>query len=220
LGQGSSNGVDADEWDRRFARTSRDAVRAQWQMEPDDLVVGFVGRITPDKGVEDLFAAFGSLADLPLVLLLVGGVEDEALRPLISGHGDRVVHVDWTPDLSPAYVAMDVLCLPTRREGFPNVVLEAALAGVPTITTTATGARDSVVPGTTGWLIETRNVQQLAEALRTCVEDRPLMRKAGRAARDRALLSFRPQVIWSGLQAVYLDGGPRRAPEVPLPVES
>ena len=207
LGEGSSNGVDPDRWDRGFAAVDRDAVRAGWGMAPEDLVVGFVGRMAFDKGVQDLLAAARSLEDLPVRLVLLGPVEDEELRGAIAELGDRVTRIeDWTFDLDHVYVGIDVLCLPTRREGFPNVVLEAALAEVPSITTTATGARDSVVPDVTGWLVETGDVGQLAAAVRACAADRAGVRAAGRAARERALRDFRPTTIWSGLESVYRGG--------------
>ena len=207
IANGSSNGVNPERWDPGLAGVDRDAVRADWKVDPDDLVVGFVGRISFDKGVQDLLAAFRSLDDLPVRLMLLGPVEDEELGTALAGLGSNAIRVDdWTFDPYEAYVGMDVLCLPTRREGFPNVVLEAALASVPAITTTATGARDSVVPGVTGWLVETGNVPQLVDVIRACERDRDGVRAAGRAARERALHDFRPTTIWSGLQSVYLGG--------------
>jgi glycosyltransferase involved in cell wall biosynthesis len=207
IAQGSSNGVDPDRWDPGLASVDRDAVRAQWKVDPDDLVVGFVGRIAYDKGVQDLLEAFGSLEDLPVKLMLLGPVEDEQLGVALAELGSDAIRTDdWSFDPYEAYAGMDVFCLPTRREGFPNVVLEAALAQVPTITTTATGSRDSVVPGVTGWLVETGNVPQLVDAIRACEKDREGVRAAGRAARERALRDFRPTTIWSGLQSIYLRG--------------
>ena len=205
IGHGSSNGVNPDRW--RFDDADPVATRAGWGVRPDELVVGFVGRIAFAKGVQDLLGALGELDGLPVRGLLVGPVEDEALRSAIAALGDRVVSRDgWTSDLDHVYAGIDVLCLPTRKEGFPNVVLEAALAGVPAITTTATGSRDSVVPGVTGWLVEPGDVGQLADAIRTCAEDREGVRAAGRAARERALRDFRPAGIWSGLESVYRRG--------------
>ena len=207
IAHGSSNGVNPERWDPGLAGVDREAVRAEWKVEPEDLVVGFVGRISYDKGVQDLLAAFPLLHDLPVKLMLLGPVEDEALGAAVAELDSNVTRVDaWTFDPYEAYAGMDVLCLPTRREGFPNVVLEAALAQVPTITTTATGSRDSVVPGVTGWLVEAGNIPQLVEAIRACEKDRKGVRAAGRAARERALRDFRPTTIWSGLQSVYLKG--------------
>ena len=219
LGNGSSNGVAPERWDPGFARVDRELVRASWGADPDDLVVGFVGRLCYDKGVPDLLDAFRALSDLPVALVLVGPVEDEELRARIAELGDRVVHLDMTLDLSPVYVGIDVLCLPTRREGFPNVVLEAALAEVPSVTTTATGARDSVVPGITGWLVETGNVPELAERLRACAADRGAIRSAGRAARARALRDFRPEEIWAGLESVYRGRAVQSSGRAGVPAE-
>lgn len=216
LGKGSSNGVDPDRWDPALAAVDRDAVRREWDVCPDEVVIGYVGRITPDKGVDDLLAASARLSDLPLRLVLVGSMDDEGLRRRIAALGRRAIHIDLVEDLSPVYAAIDVLCLPTRREGFPNVVLEAALAGVPTVTTTATGARDSVVPGVTGWSVPTGDVDQLTDTLRSCAADRRRLREVGRAARAHALDNFRPEDIWSGLESIYLSRlrVPSRADEV------
>ncbi|MGY1914946.1 glycosyltransferase family 4 protein [Blastococcus sp. SYSU DS0973] len=205
IGHGSSNGVNPARW--HFEEADPAAARAEWGVTPDELVVGFVGRIAFAKGVQDLLGALGELDDLPVRGLLVGPVEDEALRPAIAALGERVVCRDgWTSDLDQIYAGIDVLCLPTRKEGFPNVVLEAALAGVPAITTTATGARDSVVPGVTGWLVTAGDVRQLADAIRTCATNRDQVLSAGRAARERVLRDFQPATIWSGLEAVYVRG--------------
>lgn len=211
IGAGSSNGVNPDRWNPELAAVDRDAVRAGWGVGPDVLVVGFVGRINVAKGVDDLLQAFLTAPELPAVLLLAGPLEEEALRPAIAALGERVIHVDgFVGAPGSLYAGMDVFCLPSRREGFPNVVLEAAMAGVPTITTTATGARDAVVPGVTGWLVETGDVAALAHAIRRCVGQPQMLRRAGQAARERALRDFRPQDIWSGLQSVYL--GERASP--------
>lgn len=212
IAHGSSNGVNPDRWDPGLAGVDRAAVRAGWKVTDDELVVGFVGRISFDKGVQDLLAAFRSLEDLPVKLMLLGPVEDEELGEAVARLGSNVIRVDkWNYDPFEAYAGMDVFCLPTRREGFPNVVLEAALAQVPTITTTATGSRDSVVPGVTGWLVDAGDVPQLVEAIRARVQDRDGVRAAGLAARQRAVRDFRPTTIWSGLQSIYLGGSPALA---------
>ncbi|CCH88110.1 Capsular polysaccharide biosynthesis glycosyl transferase [Modestobacter italicus] len=204
LGKGSSNGVDPDRWDPDLAAVDREAVRQGWRVGPAELVVGFVGRLTLDKGVDTLLAAVAELPDLPLRLLLVGSLDDPLLEPAIRALGDRVVRIEETDDVASAYAGMDVLCLPTRREGLPNVVLEAALAELPAITTTATGARDAVVDGVTGWLVPPGDAGALSAAIRACAASPDRARELGRAARARALADFDPQTIWRGLESVYL----------------
>ena len=109
--------------------------------------------------------------------------------------------------MRPRYAAMDVLCLPTRREGFPNVVLEAGAAGVPCITTRATGAIDSVVDGTTGVLVDVGDEEGLRRAIDRLARDPALREAMSEAARERVIDEFPPERIWTGMQSV-LAGRP------------
>ena len=123
-------------------------------------MVGFVGRFTRDKGLPELMEAFDLilLAEPATHLLLVGWF-DAAEDALDAGLCDRIlshprIHcTGFVADTAPYYRAMDVMVLPTWREGFPNAVLEAAATGIPVVTTESTGARDAVVAEVTGLLI-------------------------------------------------------------------
>jgi len=90
---------------------------------------------------------------------------------------------------------MDVLALPTYREGFPNVPLEAAAAGVPVVTTTATGAVDSIRPGTTGILVPVGDHKALANALELLIADPFVARSMGEAGRKWVTNAFRPEEL-------------------------
>jgi len=155
FGDGSSNGVDTV----RFSPGVSD-VREEWGISEDDLVLGFVGRLTEDKGIPELLIAFEKIlkAEPRARLLLVGWFDraEDALdlrwRVHISSH-PRICHTGFMQVTTPYYRAMDVLVLPTHREGFPNVALEAAACGIPVITTDCTGARDAVIHNVTGLLI-------------------------------------------------------------------
>jgi glycosyltransferase involved in cell wall biosynthesis len=92
--------------------------------------------------------------------------------------------------MAPYYRAMDVLVLPTWREGFPNVVLEAAASGIPVVTTFCTGARDSVVPSITGLLIPPGNSDAICEAVLQIVRNPQRSRIMGHAARDWVLQHY------------------------------
>ncbi len=155
LGSGSSNGVDVE----RF-HPGAGTLRSRLGLPHDAHVVGFVGRLTRDKGVPELIEAFDSiLAAKPNTHLLLVGWFDAAedalsheLRSRIENHA--CVHMTgFVADTAPYYRVMDVMVLPTWREGFPNVVLEAAATGIPVVTTLSTGSRDAVVPEVTGLLI-------------------------------------------------------------------
>lgn len=155
LGSGSSGGVDVE----RFS-PGPGILRARLGLPPDASVVGFVGRLTRDKGLPELIEAFiAILAARPQAHLLLVGWFDAAedalsreLRSRIINH-PRIHLTGYVADTAPYYRVMDVMVLPTWREGFPNVVLEAAATGIPVVTTLSTGSRDAVVPEVTGLLI-------------------------------------------------------------------
>jgi glycosyltransferase involved in cell wall biosynthesis len=185
LGEGSSNGVDVE----RFSPCNSE-VRARLGIPPDVPLVGFVGRLTCDKGLPELMEAFETilLAQPAAHLLLVGwfDVAEDALsaglRSRIKSH-PRIHCTGFVADTAPYYCAMDLMVLPTWREGFPNVVLEAAASGIPVITTIATGSRDSVVPEVTGLLIPPGYPEAISEAVLKLLGDPARRQRMGQAAR-------------------------------------
>jgi len=205
LGEGSSHGVDVE----RFSPGPTN-VRRQLGILPGTPVVGFVGRLTRDKGVPELIQAFEAIhhAEPGARLLLVGWFDhaedalEEVLRTRIESHPG--IHcTGFVSDTAPYYRAMDVLVLPTWREGFPNVVLEAAATGVPVVTTSCTGARDSVIPEVTGSLIPPGDPEAIASALLDLLRNPCLRSRMGEAARAWAREHYREERVLSLMAAFY-----------------
>jgi len=116
----------------------------------------------------------------------------------------RIVFTGFLADPAPAYALMDLLALPSYREGFPNAVLEAAAMEIPTVTTDATGCVDAVVDGVTGKIVPVGDSAALAEALGGYLTDDELRRRHGRAARERVVRDFTPEDIWKALLDEYV----------------
>jgi glycosyltransferase involved in cell wall biosynthesis len=114
----------------------------------------------------------------------------------------------------------DTLALPTHREGFPNVVLEASAAGVPVVTTTATGAVDSVVDGVTGFLVPPGDATALAAALARLAGDPALRRHLGDNASIRARRDFSSEVIWEAMADLYAATGMDARPQTLATLEA
>jgi len=213
LAGGSGNGVDAaQKFDASSISPSlREETSRRCNIPPDTLVLGFIGRIVRDKGIIELAGAWQELRkEFPdLHLLLVGPHE---LQDPIPEEIDRMLHSDPRVHLlgevsntPPLYAVMDVLALPTYREGFPNVLLEAAGMKVPVVATRVTGCTDAVQDGVTGMLVPPCDPARLAGALRTYLHDGELRHRHGAAARDRVLREFRPEGIWQAIYEEYLE---------------
>lgn len=179
LGEGSSHGVDL----HRFAFCPA-AVNAR-------PVVGYVGRIRRDKGILELLEAVEILHQrgLSFETRIVGTFEEPDLAERVAAT-PGTSHVAFASNVPTVMAELDVLCLPTWREGFPNVVLEAAAVGRPVVTTTATGAVDSVVDGKTGLLVPPRDSAALAEALERLLRSPDLRARMGEAGRRRVEAHF------------------------------
>jgi glycosyltransferase involved in cell wall biosynthesis len=207
LGDGSSNGVDTV----RYSPGSS-GVRAKLGIPEDDVVLGFVGRLTRDKGVPELLIAFDEILRRKpdCWLLLVGWFDaaEDALerrwRNRIAGH-PRIKHTGFVPDAAPYYRAMDMLILPTHREGFPNVALEAAASGLPVITTESTGARDAVLAEVTGMLIPPGYPETISETALELIRDSEKRKRMGQAARHWVLESYSQERVLGLAVGFYRD---------------
>lgn len=171
--------------------------------------IGFVGRLTGDKGIRELLAAWQHLRndDSDVILLLIGAPEadflaDAALRVLIA-QDKRIRLIGPVTDLVYYYPLMDFIVLPTYREGLPNVVLEAAAMEVPALVSRVTGTVDAVVEGRTGIFCEPQSVSSLLEQLRWYLDHPLTVREHGKNARWRVLNRFVPTDIWTAKWQVY-----------------
>lgn len=221
---GSINGVDADGRfnPARVGAAGREA-RARYDIPEDAPVVGFIGRIVRDKGLVELVEAWKVLRDeFPaLHLLVVGPFEPQDPVPAETEavlRSDARIHLTGRQlDTPPLFAAMDVLCLPTYREGFPNVPLEAAAMELPVAATRIPGCVDAVADGETGTLVPPRDAAALADALRAYLNDTDLRRRHGQAGRARVLREFRQEAIWEAMYQEYVRLLQEKGLPVPQP---
>lgn len=196
LGDGSICGVDGERF--RPDPVRRAAVRRAQGIPAEASVFLFLGRLNRDKGVLDLADAFASLVDANAWLLIVGpdeaGLRAEMERRL-GAAAARSRFVGYTERPEDFMAAADVFCLPSYREGFGMVVIEAAAAGSPAIASRIYGVTDAVEEGVTGLLHRPGDVVDLTGLMATLAGDAERRQAMGEAARERALRLFSAEAV-------------------------
>ncbi len=201
---GSANGLDFARFQPGCARRSDGAA-----------VLGFAGRLVPDKGLADLAAAWETIrARCPSVRLRIAG-GPEPHDPLPPGllealrADPRVRFTGWVEDMPAYYRSIDLLLVPSRREGLPYVVLEAAAMEVPAAGYAVDGVIDAIDHGRTGLLVSPGSPQALAAAAIRLAEDPALRGRLGREARRRVLALYRREPLWNCILDCYRRPLPR-----------
>ena len=204
LASGSISGVDLGRFKPDAA--ARLLVRGQLGIGEGDAVLLFLGRLNRDKGVLDLARAFASLAEDSIAchLLLVGPDEGgmrESILGICSNRVGRLHFVDFTNSPERYMAAADVFCLPSYREGFGSVVIEAAAVGVPAVASRIYGITDAVVDGKTGLLHDAGNVDGIVTCLERLLRFPQDCRTLGAAARLRAMTEFSAERVTTAVTA-------------------
>lgn len=194
-GFGSLAGVDTSRFDPEKWASSKESTLKELDIPAGYKVITFVGRLTKDKGLEELTDAFGSVCrnGQKCILLLIGPgeAEDGTLSGPATNRSDpNVRFIGYSTQPERYLAATDVFCLPSYREGFGNVVIEAAAMGVPTVGTDIVGLRDAVVDGETGLLVPPKDSAALASALLSLLVDGERRIAMGKKARFRATSQF------------------------------
>ena len=217
LGSGSVCGVDVERF--RPDPIRRRHIREELRIPETSVVILFVGRLTRDKGVLDFAKAFAALAACPErasasrgaehgdLHAVVVGPDEQGLRSAMTracaSQSGRLHFLDYTNVPEAIMAASDVLCLPSYREGFGNVVIEAAAVGLPAVASRIYGLVDAVADERTGLLHEPGDIADLTVCLRRVAGDLSLRHALGSAARDRVARDFAPSLITSGLLDLY-----------------
>jgi glycosyltransferase involved in cell wall biosynthesis len=203
-GHGTANGVDT----KRFALTPTSLARAaklkQELMIPEHApVIGYVGRLTEDKGITDVYAAFCQLRkDNPSIHLLLIGQKEmrsiEGIKLLDRMRGDSQVRIaGHVEDVASYMHIMWAQVFPSAREGFGMAIAEASAIAVPTVAYDVTGVRDAIADGETGALVPHGNTESLVSALAAYLKDAGLRMRHGAAGMARVRELYSPDRTWS-----------------------
>ena len=205
VGHGSAGGVDMEKFNPD--KVERD-IRKEMGIPEDAFVFAFVGRIVGDKGVNELVGAFNRINEKNqnTHLLLVG--PNESVQDPISEKTAAIIDnnpsihaMGMQQDVRPFLKASDAFVLPSYREGFGMVLIEAGAMGLPCITTNITGCNEIIIPGENGAIVEPRNEGALYEEMNKWLESPEVVREMAGKARKLVEDRYECHKVWN----LYFD---------------
>jgi glycosyltransferase involved in cell wall biosynthesis len=206
LASGSASGVNILRFHPDLE--TRNRIRAGYGIPDEATVALFVGRLQPEKGIRELCEAFLAAAKLcpQLHLILVG--PDEAgmgkyVRTVLAEASKNLHWVGLTNKPEEYMAAADFLVLPSYREGFGSVVIEAAACGIPSIGTDIYGLSDAIKDGKTGFLVPVGSAKELEAAILRLAHDATRRKRMGECALARVLEQFRQDIVVEALLKYY-----------------
>lgn len=216
LNHGTCNGVDATFRfnPSRFNSTLFTDLKRKLGIGDNERVIGFVGRLANDKGVNELLASWKIIrAQYADVKLLIVGPFDErdilgkGVREALK-NDERIIFTGMITDTSPYYGIMDIFILPSYREGFPTVVLEASSMELPVITTKATGCKDSIIENETGLFIDFVP-ENIAKAIKFYLDNPEMRIIHGKNGRAFVTENFDQHIVWEEIDKQILHASGR-----------
>lgn len=197
---GSACGVNLTKFDISNKEEYRKDIREQLDISEDAFVYGFVGRITRDKGVNELLEAYKKLND-DSYLIMVGPSEvDETINQELytwASENEKTKFTGYTTVVEQYLSAMDCYILPSYREGFGMGVVEAEAMGVPVIVTDIPGPTDAMIDNETGIVVQKADVESLYNAMISIREDKVRYFAMAEKAHDFAVNNFEQKQLFN-----------------------
>ena len=211
LSRGSLSGVDLERFNVDAMQHTANTLRTELGLSKEQFVFAFIARKSRDKGALDMITAFSKVAALypQAVLLFVGPDESEGeLERLQCEQPNlfkQVLNVDRVSNHEVFVAITDVLCLPSYREGFGTIVIDAAALGVPTIGSNIVGLVDSIENQKTGILFPVGDIEQFTEAMLSFLKNPTQLKTMGLAARERVERYFSADKLYAELKYLYFE---------------
>lgn len=209
LGYGNVRGIDLN----RFDPENPEVIKSAEIIRREEVLTFiFIGRLVGDKGIPELVKAFCRLnKELPDTRLLLVGREEPQLDPLDNNtlkeisDNPAIEAVGQKSDVRPWLLASDIFILPSHREGFPNVVIEAGAMGLPSIVTDINGSQEIIHNGENGLIVPSKNADALYEAMKQLAETPEDIRAMAANARPMIASRFEQSFVRQCLKDYYKE---------------
>lgn len=211
IGNGSSNGINTTYFDPAlYSLDDVQTLKDDLGIDINDFIFLFVGRLVGDKGINELVSAFKKMnIQFPSTKLILVGPQEQQLDLLLPDvireieSNPSIVSLGYQSDVRPYYSISDILVLPSYREGFPNVVMQAGAMGLPCIVSDINGCNEIIIEGDNGLIIPTKNEKALLEAMIKFMKNKELLDELKANARKMIIDRYDQQYFWNLLLNEY-----------------
>lgn len=209
LSKGSLSGVEIRRFNNNLFAEKRQSLRTSLGIQDDEFVFSFIARKTQAKGAIDILKAFSVVSESykKTRLLFIGPDEDGEISQLRISNSElfsKVIEIGHVNNHELYLAITDVLCLPSYREGFGSIIIDAAAMSVPSIGSRIPGLTDSVVENETGLLFQAGNINELVNKMMKFIENPELQKIMGVNARNRVERFFTADLLYESLKSFYL----------------
>ncbi|MBO4293509.1 MAG: glycosyltransferase [Clostridia bacterium] len=180
---GSASGVDLEKFNINNKEKWNDEIRKEYNLN-NKIVLGFIGRLEKDKGINELFEAVKTIKNDSIKLVVVGAIDKPKTinQELFewAQKSENVIFTGRVCNVEKYYSAFDIFILPSYREGFGSVVVEAEAMGVPVIVTDIPGPTDAMLKNKTGLVVRKADVESLQYAINQLLENKKMRQEMGK----------------------------------------
>ncbi len=211
IANGSSNGINTSFFNPElFSTIENNELRHKLNIQKEDFVFIFVGRLVADKGINELITAFLKLQkeSTNIKLLLVGNFETD-LDPLSTStlnsisNNKSIIPVGYQNDVRPFFAISNTLVFPSYREGFPNVVMQAGAMGLSSIVSNINGCNEIIINKENGLIIPVKNQNALLDAMKLLISDTDLELKMKNNSRQMIVNRYEQNIVWNAILEEY-----------------
>ncbi len=211
IGKGSSNGINTDYFDpEKISQGEVNNLKSELGLTGDETILIYIGRLVKDKGVNELITTFDSISKShPNCRLLLLGYYEQERDPLnedtvrVINKNNAIIELGFIKDIRPYLLLSSFLVFPSYREGFPNVVLQAAAMQLPAIVTDINGCNEIIQNNNNGLLIPKKNSEALKEAMLHLIENKSVRETMKLSTRKFIQENFSREIIWNELLKMY-----------------
>lgn len=197
-----SNGVDVNKkFNPLYIDNKKlEDLKSEFDIQPNDKVITFIGRLVEEKGIFDLLEAFDQINSTNIKLLVVGEAssserDQDAKTNLSEFKNKNVIFTGYRKDIPEILTLTDIYCLPSYREGMPRSIIEAMAMECAIVATNIRGSREEVDHESNGYLVELKNPVKLSEILINLINDEKLLEEFKGNARDKAEMMYNEDVV-------------------------